>query len=117
MIMKKFMKGFVYAFRGLVKGVCEELNMMLHLVAAAVVTIVGLYVGLEQWEWVAVVLSMGLVLSLELLNTAVEGLVDMISPEWSEKAGRIKDFAAGAVLVAALAALVVGVLVFGPKFF
>ncbi len=74
----------------------------------------GLYCGLARWEWVAVALSVGAVWGAELLNTAVEAVVDLVSPEYHPLAGRAKDVAAGAVLVVALAALVVGLLVFGP---
>lgn len=109
------MKGFVFAFRGLISGLRSELNMKVHFAAAVLVTALGLYVGLKRWEWVAVALSIGLVMALELLNTAVEELVNLLSPEWNAKAGRIKDLAAGAVLVAAMAALVVGLVVFLPK--
>lgn len=110
------MKGFVFAFRGLVSGIRHEQNIKVHVAAVVVVSSMGFYVGLERWEWVAVLLSIGLVMGLEFLNTAIEELVNLISPKWNAQAGRIKDLAAGAVLIAALAALLVGLVVFLPKF-
>jgi len=113
--MKKFFKGFVFAFRGIVVALRGQLNMKVHFAAALLVMVGGFYYRLQPWEWVAVVLSIGLVMALELLNTAIEDLVNLIHPEWNARAGRIKDLAAGAVLLAAVAALVVGLIVFIPK--
>jgi diacylglycerol kinase len=113
--MQKFINGFVFAFRGIVVALCSQLNMKVHFAAAMLVIVGGIYYRLQPWEWVAVVLSIGLVMALELLNTAIEDLVNLIHPEWNVRAGRIKDLAAGAVLVGAVAALVVALIVFLPK--
>lgn len=79
------------------------------------VAIGGWWCGLARWEWISVALAAGGVWTAEALNTALEWLVDLAHPEWAEPAGRIKDVAAAAVLLAALAAAAVGVLVFGPR--
>jgi diacylglycerol kinase (ATP) len=75
----------------------------------------GLYFGLERWEWVSVSVAIGAVWSAELVNTAIETIVNLVSPDFHPLAGRAKDVAAGAVLVMAVAALVVGLLIFGPR--
>ena len=89
------------------------MQVMLAMGAAAVA--LGLVLGLTRGEWSAVALAIGLVLSVELVNTAGEQLVDLLHPEHDPRWGRIKDLLAGASLVASLAAAVVGVLVFGSR--
>lgn len=112
--MKKFLLGFVYAFRGLGLAWWQERNMKVHSLAAVVVIGMGVYFQITPGEWCAVCLAMGLVLGLELMNTAIEHLVNLVSPERHPQAGKIKDIAAAAVLIAAMAALVVGLVVFVP---
>ncbi len=92
-----------------------QTNARIHL--AATVVVIGAGVGFEisRIEWVAVVIAIGLVGAAEGLNSAIEAAVDLTSPEHHPTAGRAKDLAAGGVLIAALAAVVVGVLVFGPR--
>lgn len=88
-----------------------------HFLATALVAMAGWWFGLARWEWVGVALAAGGVWTAEALNTALEWLVDLVHPEWAEPAGRIKDVAAAAVLLASLAAAAVGMLVFGPRVF
>lgn len=90
-------------------------NARFHLVAAVVVTAAGFLLEISRLEWLAVVLCMALVLALEAVNTALEYLTDLVSPEYHPLAGKAKDAAAGAVLVAAIGAAVVGGVVFLPK--
>ncbi len=75
----------------------------------------GFALKLATWEWCAVVLTIALVWSAECFNTAMEGMVDLVSPERRPLAGRIKDLAAGAVLAAAIGAAAVGAIIFAPK--
>jgi diacylglycerol kinase (ATP) len=89
--------------------------LQFHAVATVVVIGLGFYFQLSPTEWALVALAVGLVWGLELANTAVEAVVNLVSPEYHPLAGRAKDVAAGAVLVGAVAALVVGLLVFGPR--
>ena len=110
--MKKFLMGFVHAGRGIGAALRRELNLKVMLAVGAAAVGLGLYRGLSRLEWVAVVLCLGLVLGLELMNSAGERLVDMVSPGHDSRAGLVKDMLAGAVLVASVAAAVVGVLVF-----
>lgn len=115
--MAKFFKGFVYAGKGLTYALRTQLNLKLQLIAALVVILLGLFLKLSVLEWIAVMVCIGLVLALEMLNTSIELLVDKISPEYDPTAGKIKDVAAGAVLVAAIVSFIVALLIFVPKFF
>ena len=106
------LKTFVNAFKGIATAVKNERNLRLHLIAAVLVVVVGLYFSITTTEWIIVLLLIALVISLELINTAIEYLVDLVSPQYHEKAGKIKDIAAGAVLVVAIVSVVIAVLIF-----
>lgn len=80
------------------------------------VVVLGVYVNLSVAEWLWIAFAIGLVIIVELLNTSIEVLVDLISPQKHPKAGAIKDLAAAAVLVSALVALIIGLFIFVPKF-
>lgn len=88
--------------------------MRIHLLITAIVLALGLFLGLSRVDWLFLLLAIALVLVAEMLNTAVEVVVDLVSPDFHPLAGRAKDVAAGAVLLAALHAVVAGVLIFGP---
>lgn len=107
-------RSFFNAFRGLVWVFRYERNARIHLVAAVAVLAVGLWLRLSAWEVVAVVMAVLVVFLGEIFNTAIEKILDMIEPHHNPKVGRIKDMAAGAVLVAAVAAVVIGGLIFWP---
>lgn len=114
--MRKIMKSFLFAFNGLVYAFKTQLNFKIHCFFAIVAVFLGWYVNLNTPEWLWIGLAIALVLVLELLNTAIEVLVDLVSPERNDKAGAIKDLAAAAVVVASLLALVIGLFIFVPKF-
>lgn len=105
---------FVYAGRGIALVVRTQHNAWIHLLATALVTIAGLLIGLSRIEWALVVLAFVAVWSAEALNTAFEHLCDVASPEFHPLVERAKDAAAGAVLLAAIGAAIVGALVFLP---
>jgi len=109
-----FLKGFVYAWKGIAAGAAGR-NFRVMLAAAAGVIVLGCYLEISGVEWALLTLAVGLVLALELLNTAGEKLVDILSPDHDPRYGMVKDILAGAVLVAALAAAIVGALVFSPR--
>ncbi|MEO6040210.1 MAG: diacylglycerol kinase family protein, partial [Saprospiraceae bacterium] len=90
-------------------------NARIHLSVAFLVTAAGWYCQISRPEWLAIILCMALVLALEALNTALEYLTDLVSPEFHPLAGKVKDVAAAAVLIAAAAAVVVGLVVFLPR--
>ncbi|RSK48141.1 diacylglycerol kinase family protein [Hymenobacter rigui] len=114
-MVRKRAASFGYAFRGVVAALRTEVHLWVHAAATVVVVGLGLYFGLARWEWAAVALAVGAVWCAELVNTALEAVVNLVSPDYHPLAGRAKDVAAGAVLVMALAALVVGLLIFGPR--
>jgi diacylglycerol kinase len=109
------LKSFVYAWRGVVLLVATQGNARIHLAATAVVVALGLFFRISPLEWCALSLAVGLVLVAEGLNTAIEQLSDRVTRERDERIGRAKDLGAGAVLLAAMAAAVVGGCVFGPR--
>lgn len=114
-MLKKRLNSFRYAIAGIVGMVGSQANARLHLLAAVLVTVAGCYFDLTRTEWCLVSLSIALVLAAEGFNTALEHLTDLVSPEHHPLAGKAKDVAAGAVLLAALGSAAVGLLVFLPK--
>jgi undecaprenol kinase/diacylglycerol kinase (ATP) len=115
--MIKLLKSFGYAIKGMFLALKDQQNMRIHLAAILTVTAAGIYFGLSAIEWAIIALTIGFVISAEMINTALEELVDFVSPEHHTRAGKIKDIAAGAVLVAAIVATVVAVYIFGNKIF
>ncbi len=109
-----FWHSLMYAFRGIVHTVRSQRNARIHLSILTLVIIVGLWLRLSLQEWAIITIVSGLVLSLELLNSALEHLADRVEPEFDHHIMRTKDAAAGAVLIAALAAAIVGLLIFLP---
>ncbi len=109
------LRSFVYAGRGLAIVVGSERNARIHVVLAIIVVIVGAVLGIERWEWCAVIGAIALVTVAETLNTSIERLLDRLSPEQDPEIGAAKDLAAGAVLLAALGAAAIGAVVFGPR--
>jgi diacylglycerol kinase len=108
-------KSFGYAFKGIFFVFKTQHNIWIHSLAIIVVLTAGFIFKLNAPEWGLVVLAIGLVLVSEMINTAIEWLVDLVSPDYSEKAGLIKDVAAGAVLIAALISVIIGIIIFLPK--
>ena len=92
--------------------ILKENNFKFHLLAMVLVIGLGLYFRISTNAWTAILLCCGLVLSLETVNTAIEKLVDLISPEHNPKAGLIKDLASGAVLISAIISVCVALVVF-----
>ncbi len=113
--MKRFFKGFTYAWDGIVAVFKSETNMKVHVSIAIAVIILGFLFRISQMEWLAILICIGLVFSSEIFNTAFETLVNKVSPEQDPLAGKTKDIAAGAVLVNAIISVVVGVIIFLPK--
>lgn len=110
-------KSFTYAFKGACKLITTEHSIMVQASIGVLVTIVGFYFEISATEWLFQTLAIGMVLSIEGLNTAVEKIADFIHPQYHEKIGFIKDIAAGAVFFAALCAVIVGIIIYYPKFF
>lgn len=111
---KKQLHSFVYAWNGIRCCVGKEQNLSFHLIAATLVIIAGFVLCITRMEWMIITLCIGVVIAAELFNTAIERLVDLVSPERHPIAGQVKDIAAGAVLVCAAAAAIVGLIIFIP---
>ncbi len=105
---------FKYAGEGLLHAVRTQRNFRIHLIATTLVVIVGLWLRLPLESWALLTLTIGLVLVVEMLNTAAETLVDLASPDYHPLAKQVKDLAAGAVLLAAIIAAIMGLIVLGP---
>ena len=114
-LLRRRAASFGHALRGVAAALRSELHLQFHAAATVVVLGLGFYLRLSPPEWALVALAVAGVWSAELFNTAIETLVNLVSPGYHPLAGRAKDVAAGAVLLAALGALAVGALVFGPK--
>ena len=113
--MKNFLRSFKYAFEGIVTGIKEEQNMKIHISIMILVIIFGIILKISKIEWIICIILFGLVISMELINTAVENTVDLITKEKNEQAKIAKDVAAGAVLVSAIASAIIGLIIFVPK--
>ncbi|QDT52267.1 Undecaprenol kinase [Caulifigura coniformis] len=109
------LNAFRVAFSGFAYALRTQRNLQIHVAIAGIVVTAGLFFGLNRLEWCLIIVCIGLTGTAELLNTSVEVLVDLLSPEYHERARVAKDVAAAAVLCSALASAVVGVLVFGPR--
>ena len=113
---RKFFRSFIYAFNGFILA-SKQQNMKFHLASAAVVLIAAFATGVSTLEWVLLFIVIGMVISLEMVNTAIEAVVDLASPDIHPLAKVAKDVAAGAVLVFAVVSVIIGVLIFIPKWF
>ncbi len=117
----KFSKGttksFKYAISGLKTAIKSERNMRIHVLSMILVIIAGIILKISIMEWVVCFILFGAVISSELMNTAIEKLVDMVAPYKNEKARIVKDIAASAVFVWAMVAAIVGIIIFLPKVF
>ena len=111
----KLYGGFQYAYAGIVTGLKQEQNMKMHAVMTALVVIAGFFFHISMTEWCICLGLFGLVMALELVNTAVEAVVDLVTAKRHPLAKIAKDTAAGAVLIAAIMAAVIGLLIFVPK--
>lgn len=108
-------KSFGYAFQGIFNTIRTERNIKIHCAAAILVTIFGIWLQISKTEWMICFILFGLILALELVNTAVEATVDLFTEERKPLAKKAKDAAAGAVLIVAIFAAVIGILILIPK--
>lgn len=113
--MKRFFLSFRFAFEGMVCAFNRERNLKIHLSVALLVTIIGFIIRLSFVEWMILVLTIGGVIVTELLNTAIERIVDLASEEFHPLAKQAKDIAAAACLISAVVSVIIGILLFVPK--
>ncbi len=110
------LKSVSFAVKGAVKLITTEHSIMVQFYIGILMTITGFFMHLSTTEWLFQIVAIGLVMSVEGINTAVEKIADFIHPNYHEKIGFIKDIAAGAVFFAALTAIVIGLIIYVPKF-
>ncbi len=115
--MSHFLKRFSYAWHGIWVAVSEQSNFKIHFGVAFVAIGAGIYFGINGTEWILIAFAIGSVISAEMFNTAIEYIVNMVSPDRHPMAGKIKDIAAGAVLVVSIMSVVVGIVIFGKYLF
>ncbi len=113
--LNKRIRSFKYAFNGLWEVVLREHNFRIHLLAAGVAVYAGFYFNISGDEWIAIILVIAMVWSFEIVNAAIEKLCDVVLPREDKRIKLIKDMAAAAVLLAAIASLVVAAIIFIPK--
>jgi diacylglycerol kinase len=111
---RNIIESFRFAFSGLWYALRTQRNTRIHLIIAAGVVALGLWMGLSLTQWAVLTLTIGFVLVSEMLNTVAETLVDLVSPGYHPLAKTVKDVTAGAVLLSAVISVVVGLLVLGP---
>jgi diacylglycerol kinase len=110
--MKLFLKSFIFAINGIKLSLMQR-NFKIHVACAIIAIISGFVLHINLTEWCIVFICIGIVISLEMINTAIEQLVNLIEPNHNPKAGAIKDIAAGAVLVFSIISAMIGVMIFG----
>ena len=109
-------KSMGFALKGVIKLVTTEHSVMVQTFIGILMIFAGFYFHISHEEWLIQTLAIGLVLGIEGLNTAVEKVADFIHPDYHERIGFIKDISAGAVLFAAVTAIIIGLIIYTPKF-
>ena len=112
--IKRVYKSFTYAFRGLFKTLREEQNLQIQSLVALAILILGWYLKIEKGEWLVLVLVIDLVILMELINSAVERITDILKPRLDNYVKEIKDIMAAVVMLASIVAVIVGLIIFIP---
>ncbi|MDL4841507.1 diacylglycerol kinase family protein [Aquibacillus rhizosphaerae] len=112
---KKRRVGFSCAINGIKSAISSEINIKIHLIATIIVIFVGFLFQISLFEWAILLLTIGSVLSFEMINTAMERAMDYLAPEFHPLVGLVKDLSAGAVFISALTSILVGSIIFLPK--
>lgn len=113
--MKRLFRSFGFALKGISSVFSSEPNMKIHVGISVFVVLMGFLLRISANEWLVCILCMGLVFSAEMFNTAIETVVNLVSPEKNPLAGKAKDISAGAVFLTAVMSVAVGVIIFLPK--
>lgn len=109
------LKSFKYAFNGLKIVLNEEHNARIHLIVSLIVIACGFIFQISIIEWIVICFAIGFVISVEILNSAIENLCDFVSPEYHNLIKKVKDISAAAVLISAISSVMIGILIFLPK--
>ncbi|GLB58244.1 diacylglycerol kinase family protein [Cytobacillus sp. NCCP-133] len=110
-----FLKSFAFAFAGIKSALMKERNLQIHVVISIAVILLGGVLSISRIEWIMILFAIGGMLSLELMNTAIERVVDLATEDYHPLAKQAKDIAAGAVLVYAALCIIIGIIVFLPR--
>jgi len=113
--IKSRLSSFKFAFQGLLSLLKNEHNARIHLLATILAIVLGIVMKISVTEWALLTIVIGLVFISELFNTAIEKLADFVHPEWNDQIKKVKDYAAAAVFISAIIALVAGGLIFIPR--
>ena len=112
---KNVITSFKYAFQGVLSAIKTERNLKIHISIMILVIIAGIFLKISKMEWIICIILFGLVIGGEMLNSAIETVVDIAMPEINPKAKFAKDVAAGAVLIFAISSAIIGLIIFIPK--
>jgi diacylglycerol kinase len=108
-------QSFKNAFVGIKLALASEINMKIHFIALFIVVVMGLLLDINSYEWIAIILISAMVISAELLNTAIEYFCNHVTPQIHPKIKLVKDISAGAVLIMAIAAVIIALIIFLPR--
>ncbi len=114
--LSRLYKSFIYAGRGLLKTFREEQNLKIQAVIGLVAVCFGHYFAISRGEWLALILVIGLVILIEIINSAIERVTDVLKPRINGYVKEIKDIMAAAVMLASIVAVVIGLIIFIPYF-
>ena len=112
---KKLRNSFKYAFKGIISCLKDEQNMLIHFTMATLVIVCGFIFEISKFEWIICLLLIGIVMMMELLNTAIENVCDAVTDKENHYIKIAKDTAAGAVLVIAIVSAIIGLMIFIPR--
>ncbi|MET3682447.1 diacylglycerol kinase [Alkalibacillus flavidus] len=113
--MKRNRIGLNYALNGLKIALTQEYNFRIHLIVLVITVFAGLVVDLSRIEWLWIIIAGGFVVTLELINSVIEMITDVLFPDYDSIAKRIKDISAAAVLTSSITAMLIGIIIFVPK--
>ncbi|WP_101844322.1 diacylglycerol kinase family protein [Halobacillus sp. Marseille-P3879] len=108
--------GLSFAINGIIAAFRNERNLRIHLIISIIVVVFGGIFKVSSLEWALLVLTIALVITLEMINSSIERVMNYLAPEVHHLVGAIKDIAAGAVLIAAISSIIIGFIIFLPKF-
>ena len=114
--IKRIKNSFKYAFNGLIDTYRTEQSVWIYIPVALLVILAGVFFKISNYEWIAIVLVLGIILSLELINTALEAVVDLVTNEYKPLAKKAKDTVSAAVLIFGITSVIVGLIIILPKF-
>jgi undecaprenol kinase len=108
------LSSFSYAIAGIRTAIIQERNIRIHLSISLIVIIFGFFFSISALEWLIILLTIGGMISLEIMNTAIERMVDLVTLDFHPLAKQAKDLAAGAVFSFAIISVIIGIIIFGP---